>query len=79
MEMNDWTLYETTPPPATTRVEVSDGVVIIIAYWTADGENRVWFLDNKDSKDFEIKWWRPLPKLPPKIEENPEETGASTV
>jgi cellulase/cellobiase CelA1 len=54
-------------PPAGTRILVSDGEVITIAYYVTSDNHQNWIFENPNYKDIRIDWWKELDTLPPKI------------
>jgi len=64
-------------PQQGTRVLISDGETITIAYYMLSQEHINWFFDNEQLKDLDIQWWSNLPDLPPRIKR--AEESSSTV
>lgn len=67
-DYNNWNRLSVILPPKGQRVLVSDGEVIVIAYYTNDDTHNHWLFDNGDMKDINIVWWKELDETPPKVE-----------
>jgi hypothetical protein len=54
-------------PEQSRRILVCDGETVTIVNFVKDGDQFNCIFENPSFKDFNIIWWKELPKLPPKV------------
>ena len=54
-------------PEKSCRILVSDGETITIINFIRDGDQITCLFESPSFKDFNIIWWKELPKNPPKV------------